>query len=662
MIGESHSNPTAENAARPVRILMLEDDVLDFELAEARLAKGRLAFELTRVVTRDEFESRLRDQQFDLILADYVLPSFDGISALEIARKLVPDTPFIFLSGTLGEEVAIEMLKRGATDYVLKHRLERLVPAVTRALAEAHERASHRAALAELRKSESLARLIIDGLRDHALLMLAPDGTVAGWNNAAERLLGYRESEMLNEPFDVCFPLDEIERGTPERQLNAARAGKPSTEDHRLQRSDGSTIEVTSATALIVDDDGREVGFSKIIQDITEKKRADEALRRSEDELRVRAEALADADRRKDEFLAMLAHELRNPLAGINNALSLLQLSGLDPHEAADAREIMGRQISHMRRLIDELLDVARLTRGKIRLQRETVDACRIVREAVSLVRPQAEARKQRLTASLPDEPILLVADSTRLEQIVGNLLSNAVKYTQSGGSVDVELKRSDRLLMLRIEDNGVGMAPEMLSRAFDLFSQADGSLDRSLGGLGIGLTMVKSLVELHGGVVTAESDGLGKGCRFTVSLPIIEIERREPIASADEGAVVCSPQSERRVMIVEDNVDSARTLSLLIKHWGYDSRVVHDGASAVAAAVEFKPAVVLLDIGLPGMDGFRVAESMRHEFGANGPLVVALTGYGRDEDRRRGEEVGIGVYLTKPVQTAVLQALLAGL
>lgn len=662
MIGESESALPAENAAPPVRILMLEDDVLDFELAESRLSKGRLTFELTRVVARDEFENTLKNQPFDLILADYVLPSFDGISALEIARELVPDTPFIFLSGTLGEEVAIEMLKRGATDYVLKHRLERLVPAVTRALAEARERASHRTALAELRKSESLARLIIDGLRDHALLMLDPAGNVASWNNAAERLLGYRESEMLNQSFSRCFPPEELVRGTPERQLKAARAGGRSTEDHQLLRTDGTTIEVTSATALVVDDDGRELGFSKIIQDITDKKRAEEALRRSEDELRARAEALADADRRKDEFLAMLAHELRNPLAGINNALSLLQLSGLDPQEAADARDIMGRQISNMRRLIDELLDVARLTRGKIRLQRETVDACRVVREAVGLVRPQAESRKQRLKAMLPDEPIMLIADSTRLEQIVGNLLNNAVKYTQPGGLIQVELKRVDGLLMLRIEDDGVGMAPEMLSRAFDLFSQADGSLDRSLGGLGIGLTMVKSLVELHGGVVTAESDGLGKGCRFTVSIPIIEIERRESTSAGDEGPVVCNSTTERRVMIVEDNVDSARTLSLLVKHWGYDSRVVHDGASAIAAAVEFKPAVVLLDIGLPGMDGFRVAERMRHEFGAEGPLVVALTGYGRDEDRRRGEEVGIGVYLTKPVQATVLQALLAGL
>jgi PAS domain S-box-containing protein len=662
MIGKLSVASPPDVASPPVRILMLEDDLLDYELAEARLAKGMLAFEMMRVVTREEFETQLKNHDHDLILADYVLPSFDGISALEIARQLVPDTPFIFVSGTLGEEVAIEMLKRGATDYVLKHRLERLVPAVTRALAEARQRALHRAAVAELRKTESLARLIIDGLRDHALLMLDPDGNVASWNNAALRLLGYHESEMLNQPFSRCYPPEEVERGTPERQLNAARHDGHSTEDHRLLRSDGREIDVTSATAIVFIDDGRELGFSKIIQDITERKRADEALRRSEDELRARATALAEADRRKDEFLAMLAHELRNPLAGINNALSLLQTQELDPQDAADARDIMGRQIGNMRRLIDELLDVARLTRGKIRLQRETVDACRVVRDAVVAVRAQAESRRQRLKAMIPEEPLLLVADSTRLEQIVGNLLSNAVKYTQSGGSIEVELKRVDRLLMLRIEDDGVGMAPEMLSRAFDLFSQADGSLDRSLGGLGIGLTMVKSLVELHGGVVTAESDGLNRGCRFTVSIPIIEVEQREPQPASDDAATAKQSPAERRVMIVEDNVDAARTLSLLIRHWGYDSKVVHDGASAVAAAVEFQPAVVLLDIGLPGMDGFHVAEQMRSQFGDGCPLVVALTGYGRDEDRHRGEEAGIGFYLTKPVETAVLQALLAGI
>lgn len=659
MTGELDGSARDGNSA-PVRILILEDDTLDYELAEARLERSRIDFALTRVVTRDEFEAELSRSHYDLILADYVLPSFDGISALEIARATVPDVPFIFVSGTLGEEVAIEMLKRGATDYVLKHRLERLVPAVERALAESRERASRRAAIAALRKSESLARLIIDGLRDHALFMLDSAGNVASWNNAAQRVLGYRESEMLGQSFARCFAPADIEQGLPQRQLETVRAAGRSTEDHQLLRADGTIIYVTSATAIVFDDDGGELGFSKIIQDITERRKAEDALRRSEVELRARAVALADADRRKDEFLAMLAHELRNPLAGIGNALCLLQMPSLDPQEAADAREIMGRQISNMRRLIDDLLDVARLTRGKIRLQRESVDACRVVRDAVAFARPQAESRNQTLTARIPEKPIRLVADSTRLEQVVGNLLSNALKYTQSNGRIEVELRAADGKMELIVRDDGVGMTSEMLDRAFELFSQADGSLDRSLGGLGIGLTMVKSLVELHGGTVAAASGGLGRGSTFTVTIPIIEPE--SPASSDCDGAVHAAdgPKAERRVMIVEDNVDSARTLSLLIRHWGYESRVVYDGASALESAMEFKPAVILLDIGLPGMDGFQVAERIRREMGDEAPLLVALTGYGREEDRRRGEAAGVGVYLTKPVETSVLQALLA--
>jgi len=660
MIGNRDGAP-AETVAPPVRILMLEDDRLDYELTESRLGKGRLRFEMVRVVEREEFETRLRKERFDLILADYVLPSFDGISALEISRSVVPDVPFIFVSGTLGEEVAIEMLKKGATDYVLKHRLERLVPAVTRALNESRERASRRAAVAALRKSESLARLIIDGLRDHAMIMLDPAGNVATWNNAAQRVLGYRESEMLNRPFGRCFVPDDAAAGLPERQLETVRAAGRLTEDHRLLRADGTPIFVTSATAIVFDDDGRELGFSKIIQDITERRQAEEALRRSEVELRARATALADADRRKDEFLAMLAHELRNPLAGISNALCLLQTQTLDPQDAAAARDIMGRQISNMRRLIDELLDVARLTRGKIRLQRETVDACRVVREAVALVRPQAESRGQKLNAAVPEEPIRLVADSTRLEQVVGNLLSNAVKYTPAGGRIDVELNRVGASLQLIVRDDGVGMTPEMLERAFELFSQADGSLDRSLGGLGIGLTMVKSLVEMHGGSVSGQSAGLGLGSTFTVKIPVIDAEQIDGCVTDEAVVPTKRTAADRRVLIVEDNVDSARSLNLLICHWGYDVKVVHDGAAAVDAAMEFKPAVVLLDIGLPGMDGFQVAQRIRQKMGDASPLLVALTGYGREEDRRRGEEVGLGVYLTKPVETAVLQALLEG-
>lgn len=368
-----------------------------------------------------------------------------------------------------------------------------------------------------------------------------------------------------------------------------------------------------------------------------------------------------EADRRKDEFLAMLAHELRNPMAPILNALHLLREQGGGP-AAEQAREVAERQVRHLARLVDDLLDVSRISSGKIHLRKGRVELGEIVARAVETARPLIAARRHELSVSLPDEPIPLEADTARLEQVLANLLNNAAKYTEPGGRLAIEARREGEAAVVRVRDNGIGIAPELLPRIFDLFTQADRSLDRSQGGLGIGLTLVRSLVELHGGSVTAASAGVGKGSEFVVRLPLGSPEA----LGETEGTGHPGPPPElvearpKRVLVVEDNIDGARLMVRLLESSGHQTRVAHDGPSALDAAREQRPDVVLLDIGLPGMDGYQVAEQLRGMEGMERALLVALTGYGQDEDRQRSHEAGIDFHLIKPVGPEALIKLVA--
>jgi PAS domain S-box-containing protein len=386
--------------------------------------------------------------------------------------------------------------------------------------------------------------------------------------------------------------------------------------------------------------------------DITERKRLEEELRR-------RAEELAGADRRKDQFLAMLAHELRNPLAPIRNAVELMrQAEIVDPSFSA-SREMVERQVKHLARLVDDLLDVSRITRGSIRLRKEAVDLVTIAERAVEATRPLIEARGHHLQLDLPDRPLRLEADPTRLEQVISNLLNNAAKYTMPGGQIWLVVKSEGPEATVRVRDTGIGVPPDVLGRVFEPFVQSDGSLARSEGGLGIGLTLVRSLVEMHGGTVEAHSPGLGQGSEFVVRLPV----RPGPSVAAEryESDEPASPLTHRsRVLVVEDNVDAAESLAALLRLWGHEVQVVNDGLAAIDAAREQRPEVVLLDIGLPGLDGYQVARKLREEVGLDHALLVAMTGYGQPEDRRRSQEAGIHLHYVKPVEPAILRELLA--
>jgi signal transduction histidine kinase len=373
--------------------------------------------------------------------------------------------------------------------------------------------------------------------------------------------------------------------------------------------------------------------------------------------------AVQEADRHKDEFLAMLAHELRNPLAPIRNANQVLRLIGPPEPSLEKARGMIERQVQHLTRLVDDLLDVSRITRGKISLHREPLDLATVVARAAEESRPLLDARGHELTLTLPPEPVPVLGDATRLVQVLANLLTNAAKYTPNGGHVGVTVARKDGEAAARVKDDGVGIAPELLPRVFDLFIQGDRSLARSEGGLGIGLTLVKRLVELHGGTVTVQSDGPGTGSEFTVRLPLL---KEEAAGKKDEkggdSSFVLRPSSlrSRRVLVVDDNLDAAESLAMLLKVEGHEVRTASDGPAALDVAATFRPEVVFLDLGLPRMDGYEVARRLRAQPNAAGVLLVALTGYGQEEDRRRSEEAGFDAHLIKPADPEAVQQLLA--
>lgn len=368
------------------------------------------------------------------------------------------------------------------------------------------------------------------------------------------------------------------------------------------------------------------------------------------DRLRARAET---ANRSKDEFLAMLGHELRNPLSAVRNAVAT---ASLDESRRPRALEIARRQADQLGHLIDDLLDVARITQGQITLRKERLYLAEVLERAVESVRAVVEERGHTLRVALPGEPIRLDADAARVEQVVVNLLTNAAKYTEPGGSVDVSAEREGGNVLIRVRDTGIGIAPDVLPRMFDLFAQADRGLDRAQGGLGIGLTVARRLAELHGGGIDAWSEGLGKGAEFIVRLPVLPASPEETPGTVGQERTV--PAHHARVLMVEDNPDAAESLVMILELLGHRVRVVHDGIAALDAARAYVPDLMLIDIGLPGMDGYEVARRMRRDPALKDVVLVALTGYGRDEDKERAMSAGFDYHLAKPVDLDALGAL----
>ncbi len=388
------------------------------------------------------------------------------------------------------------------------------------------------------------------------------------------------------------------------------------------------------------------------------RREAELALRSTQAELRDRLDQLSDHDRRKNEFLASLAHELRNPLAPIRNALHLLRETGNDESVTRYATDLMERQLAHMVRLIDDLIDVSRVTRNRLELRKEIADLATVIRDSVESVRPLVHAAEQTLDVRVPEKEILLEADPVRLAQVFTNLLNNASKYAERGGRIELAVELDGAGAAVTVTDDGIGIPPEMLGRIFEMFIQVDSSQHRSRSGLGIGLALARRLVALHGGTIEAESAGAGAGSRFTVRLPLLAPRKAGDDAVRD-GPDAKGAHVSRKVLVVDDSRDAAESLALLLERQGHKVRMAHDGVAAVEVAAEFLPEVILLDIGLPRLSGYDAARRIREQPWSDGMVLIALTGWGQDSDRQRTREAGIGHHLVKPVDPVQLQRLI---
>ncbi|MBX3448652.1 MAG: PAS domain S-box protein [Planctomycetaceae bacterium] len=496
----------------------------------------------------------------------------------------------------------------------------------------------------ERRELETRFTCLVKNVRDHAIFTLDNGGHITSWNVEAERILGYSEEEAVGKHFRLIFTDEDIEHGIPEEELRLARKDGRAEDERWHKRKSGELFWALGIVTPTYDPAGTLSGFSKILRDITERKRMEESLK--------------DADRRKDEFLAMLSHELRNPLAPILNAVHLIRQDGDESEELQTARSVIERQVRHLKRLVDDLLEVSRITTGKVRLQTGRVALNEVVERAVERIRPIVEQYQQNLSLVTPNELIWAQADAARLEQVFGNLLSNASKYNRVGGHIWVTVARENDKAIVRVRDDGLGIDAELQPYIFDLFTQADKSLDRSEGGLGLGLALVKNLVELHQGTVTVQSEGMGKGSEFVVCLPnasTSEVTHELPRPDSSE-----IKTDTLRVLVVDDNVDAAKISSMLLRAWGHEVRIAHNGPDALHRAAGFQPHIVLLDIGLPNMDGYEVARHFRQDPHIGTARLVAITGYGQEEDLQRSKEAGFDAHLIKPVETTDLKTQLA--
>ena len=490
-----------------------------------------------------------------------------------------------------------------------------------------------------LRQSEERFRLLVEGVQDYAVYMLDPDGRVVSWNSGAQKMKGYLPDEIVGRHFSAFYQAQDADAGRPRLELETARRTGHAEDEGWRVRKNGERFWARVVVSALYDHQGSLRGFAKVTQDLSE---------------REYARGLEATAQRLNEFIAMLAHELRNPLAPIRTAVHLMErLAPGDPGQEA-MRKTVERQSEHLMRIVDDMLDIARITRGTLSIERTTVDMKDVVARAVEIAK--ATAGRHQLDVQLPAEPLLVSGDRGRLTQIVANLLTNATRFTPIGGSIWLKVRRENGQIVVSVRDTGRGVAAGQLESIFGMFVQGKEALHRVGGGLGVGLALARRIAELHGGTVDAKSEGVGKGSEFILRLPastaVDEAPAIGPLASAPMDKV-----GVRRVLIVDDNLDAAATLDQLMRSLGHETRVAHNGSDALALADQFQPQVVLLDIGMPGMNGYEVAAQLRKR--GRAMKIVAVTGWGTEDDRGRSKQAGFDLHLVKPVDEVALQRII---
>ncbi|MCC5621798.1 response regulator [Nostoc sp. CHAB 5715] len=612
----------------------------------------RINCELIRVETDADFLAALEAETFDLILADYALPSFDGISALEIARNRTPEVPFIFVSAALGEELAIEALKNGATDYVLKQRLGRLVPSVQRALREAQERRERQQAEESLQKSEAKYRRIVDTSYE-GIWMIDSQSRTEFVNQRFCEMLGYPAQEMLGRSmFDFMDQADGI---AAEEKLEWLKREGSDLKEGRLRCKDGSYIWTLISARAILNEQNEFLGAIAMLTDITDRKRTEserDRLLQLEQTARAQAEA---ANRIKDEFLAVLSHELRSPLNPIIGWAKLLQSRKFDEISLQKALETIERNAKLQAQLIEDLLDVSRILQGKLNLNMMPVNLAFTIEGAMETVRLAAEAKTIQIETMLDPQGKVL-GDSARLQQVFWNLLSNAVKFTATGGKVNVQLECIDAQVQITVSDTGKGIDPDFLPHVFDYFRQGDSTTTRKFGGLGLGLAIARHLVEMHGGTIWAESLGEDKGAIFTVRLPLLKESatiKDDTNPDSSTAAFASSPLMGLQVLIVDDNADTRDFFSFVLEQFGAIVTAVASGDEALQALTQSKPDILLSDIGMPEMNGYMLIKQVRTleaEIGEKQIPAIALTAYAGEINQQQALKAGFQHYIVKPV------------
>ncbi|MEC5399847.1 ATP-binding protein [Uliginosibacterium sp. H1] len=622
--------PALPHAGPRPRVLVADDNA-DMRDYISRLLAER--YDVTAVADGDAALQAAMQAPPDVLITDVMMPKLDGFGLLKALRAegKTLSTPVIMLSARAGEEARVEGLSAGADDYLVKpfHARE-LRARVDSILALSRQRLESRTREAEL-QAETIA--VLESI-DEGFAALDSEYRFTYVNAQAERLNSVKRSELLGRVHWDVYP-DTL--GTAlERHFRAAM-------EERVAQHFESLYEPWQRWFDLDVYPSRNGGISIYYRDVTERRR-------------VMAE-LEESDRRKDEFLATLAHELRNPLAPLRNGLQILQLAGERGNNemATQARAIMERQLQHMVRLVDDLLDVSRISRNKLELERRDLDIATVIRSAVETSQPLIDAKRQQLTVTVPLGETIISGDHVRLAQVFANLLNNASKYTPANGHISLAAARTGDSVMISVSDDGNGIPPDMLPRIFEMFTQVPQSAGQSQGGLGIGLTLVRRLTELHGGTVTAHSDGQGLGSRFVVQLPL-----QQPSIAPDEGLPPATPVSTRlRILIADDNEDAASSLAVMLELSGHDTVVANDGEQAVSLAREAQPDVMLLDIGMPRMDGYEACRQLRALSWPRPPMIVALTGWGQAQDRQRSAAAGFDAHLVKPLDVDELNRLL---